>query len=176
MSVAACQSRVGTRLFWRTLPLAFLKAMLQKRTKCPRERFDAHASLAKDGLKSPLRRLQNRVFELAARPDTMNPTPAQTLKTAMEAMRAELAAVEKTIATCRYELRQQRQGGNVAATLLCKIQRTVTEHMASPEWRELDHGLNQRQDRTAAIQSRLAAAITRRDKLRQQARDAGVLL
>jgi hypothetical protein len=106
----------------------------------------------------------------------MNPTPAETLKTAMATMKSELASCEKIIQQCRYELRQHRQGGNVGASLLCKIQRTVTEHMASPEWQALDPGLNRRQNRTAETERRLQAAIAKRDKLRQQARDAGVLL
>jgi hypothetical protein len=105
----------------------------------------------------------------------MNPTPAETLKTAMAAMKSELASCEKIIQQCRYELRQHRQG-NVAGELLGKLQRTVDETLASPEWRELDPGLNRRQNRTAETEKRLAAAILKRDKLRQQARDAGVLL
>lgn len=105
----------------------------------------------------------------------MTHTNAEKLAEAMQGLKAELAAVEKVIAACRYELRQQKQG-NVDRSLLCKIQRTVNDHMASHEWRELDHGLNARQDRTAATQSRLAAAIAKRDKLRSEARAAGVLL
>ena len=106
----------------------------------------------------------------------MTQTNAEKLTEAMQGLKAELAAVEKVITTCRYELRQQRQGGNVAASLLGKLQRTVDETLASPEWRELDHNLNRRQNRTAETEKRLAAAIFKRDKLRQQARDAGVLL
>lgn len=105
----------------------------------------------------------------------MNTTPAETLKTAMEAMRAELAAVEKTIAECRYSLRQHRQG-SVAGELLSKFQKTINDALASPEWQDLDPGLNRRQNRTAETERRLQAAIAKRDKLRQQARDAGVLL
>jgi hypothetical protein len=59
---------------------------------------------------------------------------------------------------------------------LGKLQRTVDETLASPEWRELDPGLNRRQNRTAETEKRLAAAIAKRDKLRAEARAAGVLL
>lgn len=105
----------------------------------------------------------------------MNQTPAQTLKESLDAMKSELASCEKIIQQCRYELRQRRQG-NVAGELLGKLQRTVDETLASPEWRELDHGLNRRQNRTAETEKRLAAAIARRDQIRAQARSAGVLL
>jgi hypothetical protein len=106
----------------------------------------------------------------------MNPTtPAQTLKESLAAMKAELASCEKIIQECRYELRQHRQG-NVAGELLGKLQRTVDETLASPEWRELDHGLDRRQNRTAETERRLQAAIAKRDKLRAEARAAGVLI
>ena len=105
----------------------------------------------------------------------MTPTPAEMLTTAMQAMKAELAAVEKVIAQCRYELRQHRQG-SVAASLLNKFQKTLTDTLASPEWQEIDPGMNRRQNRVGEIEKRLAGAISRRDKLRAQARDAGVLI
>lgn len=105
----------------------------------------------------------------------MTQTHAEKLTEAMQGLKAELAAVEKIIAQCRYELKQHRQG-NVAGELLGKLQRTVDETLASPEWQQLDHNLNRRQNRTAETEKRLAAAIAKRDKLRAEARAAGVLL